>query len=378
MVLFWVAVAALFHTYVVYPMLLLPALARAFGRPVRKDEEALPTVAFVVPVRNEEAVIEAKLRCIFNLDYPADRISVWVGSDCSTDRTHDIVNGFDDPRVHLWIAPERGGKTGVLNRLVPLVAAEIVVFTDANTMHEPDSLRNLVAAFADPDVGGVAGHIEHTIRDSEQLEERLYRSFESRQKCNEALLHSTISAYGGFYAIRRDLFEPIPPNAYSNDDVLIPMNIVRRGYRMWFEESAVSHEDATEDIRQEFQRRVRIGAGNYQSLVWLARFLNPFGGWPAFCYVSHKALRWLVPLLAVVAFAACAVVCFSAWHPLYCLVFGLMLAFVLTAVSAMVVPARLTSSMFYFVAMNFALLGGFARFARGIRSAVWERTDRQT
>jgi len=375
-VLFWVPVAALIHTYLVYP-LLLPMLARVFGHAVDREEDSSPTVAFIVPVRNEEAVIETKLRNILSLEYPADKLSIYVGSDCSTDRTHDIVNAFGDPRVRLWIAPDRGGKTGVLNRLTPMVEADIVVFTDANTMHEPDSLRKMVAAFSDPRVGGVAGHIEHELRDADQVEERLYRSFESRQKRYEAMLHSTISAYGGFYAIRTKLFEPIPPNAYSNDDVLIPMSIIRRGYRMWFEDGAMSREDATEDLRQEFRRRVRIGAGNFQSLVWLVGFLNPLRGWPAFCYVSHKVFRWLTPLLAATALLGCAVLCLSTMHPFYCTVFGLSLAFVAAAVSALVLPLRTTSLMYYFLAMNFALLGGFVRYVRGIRSAVWDRTDRR-
>ncbi|MBD3239115.1 MAG: glycosyltransferase [Chitinivibrionales bacterium] len=374
--LFWASMGALLHSYVVYP-LVLPMLARLFGKPVRRDPTYVPSVAFIVPVYNEESVIKAKLENILRLDYPAESLSVWIGSDCSNDKTHEIVRLFPDPRVHLWIAPERGGKTGVLNNLTPMVKADILVFTDANTMHRPDSLRKLVAPFADPVVGGVAAHIDHAVRDSEQREERFYRSFESRQKEYESRLHSTISAFGGYYAVRATLFRPIPPNAYSNDDVLIPMNVVRRRRRVWFEPSATAFEDTTEALGAEVKRRVRIGAGNFQSLVWLADFLNPLRGWPWFCFVSHKALRWTSPLLVLVALLSCAALCALSAAPLYCLLLGLGLAFIVAGLSSRIVPTKTTGYMLYFLAMNAALLLGFLRFARGIRSAAWERTERQ-
>lgn len=374
--LFWISVGALLHSYVVYP-LLLPVLARLFGKPVRRDPTYLPSVAFIVPVYNEERVIEAKLRNILGLDYPPDQISVWVGSDCSTDGTHELVSQFSDPRVQLWVAPQRGGKTGVLNGLAPTITADILVFTDANTMHRPDSLRSLVAPFADPVVGAVAAHIDHAVRDTEQREERIYRSFESRQKSYESLLHSTISAFGGYYAVRSTLFRPIPPNSYSNDDVLIPMNVVRRRRRVWFEPTATAYEDTTEALGAEVKRRVRIGAGNFQSLVWLADFLNPLRGWPWFCFVSHKALRWTSPLLVLTALLCCTALCALTAAPLYCLLLGLGLAFIVGGLSSRLVPTKATGYMLYFLAMNAALFLGFLRFARGIRSAAWDRTERQ-
>lgn len=374
-VIFWGCVAALVHSYVVYP-LTLPLLVKLFGRPVRRDITWHPTVAFIVPVFNEEDVIEGKLANILSLDYPADLLTIWVGSDCSSDKTNEIVRAFPSPRVHLWVGSERMGKTGVLNRLAPTIDADILVFTDANTMHRPDSVKQLIAPFADPLVGAVAGHIDHAVRQSDQREERLYRSFESRQKRLESMLHSTISAFGGFYAVRKSLFRPIPDNAYSNDDVIIPMNVVRRHRRVWFEPSASSYEDSTEDLSMEFRRRVRIGAGNYQSLVWLFDFLNPLRGWPWYCYVSHKAIRWLSPLIIVVAAVACAVVCTATQSYLYCGMFGFGLAVVVAGLSSLLVPLRPTTYLYYFLAMNAALLAGLGRYLRGIRSAAWDRTQR--
>jgi len=373
----WVSLLLVAHTYLLYPVL-LKLLVRAFGRPVRSDPSYTPTVAFLVPAYNEERVILAKLRNVFGLDYPPERVSVWVGSDRSTDATNGIVREFSkhDRRVQLWVSPRRCGKTGILNELAPRIDAEVIVFTDANTMHEPDSLRRMVCSFADPAVGAVAGQINHAVRTTHMREERLYRSFEVDQKRNEALFHSVIGAFGGFYAIRSRLFRPIPPNAYSNDDVLIPMSIVRQGYRVWYEPQAVSTEESTEDLRQEFRRRLRIGAGNYQSLAWLADFLVPLRGRVWFCYFSHKVLRWLSPALLLLAFAALVMLTVLTGLPVYQFATGVVLGGLVAAAASPLAPLPLFTHLFYFLVMNAALLIGLGRFLTGIRSAAWNRTAR--
>ena len=124
-ILFWSSLFFTVYSYVVYP-LLLSLFARIFARPVATDDAFCPSVAVLVPVFNEESVIRAKINNILALDYPPDRLSIWVGSDCSTDATHDIVRGFPDSRIHLWIAPRRGGKTEVLNQLAPMVKADVI------------------------------------------------------------------------------------------------------------------------------------------------------------------------------------------------------------------------------------------------------------
>jgi poly-beta-1,6-N-acetyl-D-glucosamine synthase len=362
------------YSYFIYPGI-LPALARLFGRPIKKGDGHFPRVAVVVPVYNEEKVIRMKIANLLALDYPADRFDIWIGSDCSTDDTHDIVRGYENDRIHLWIAPRRGGKTEVINHLVPLIETEVVFFTDANTMHRPESLRELVRAFADESVGGVAGSIQHRA-DNRETEERLYRSFESKQKFHESLLHSSISAFGGFYSIRKSLFKPLHFNAYSNDDVLIPMNIIRQGYRVVFEPGALSEEDMTESIPQEFKRRIRIGAGNFQAFFWLIDFLNPGRGWPCFCYFSHKVTRWFSPFLLAIAFLSSGWLWFltSATGFLFVPVAGLL--FILTGLSFLIVPLRLTRPAFYFLSMNTALVFGLLRYCKGIQSAAWVRTER--
>jgi cellulose synthase/poly-beta-1,6-N-acetylglucosamine synthase-like glycosyltransferase len=377
-IVFWVSVAAIVYSYVGY-LVIVGVLARLFGRPWSRSDASLPTVAFVVPVYNEELVIENKLRNILALDYPGDKLTIWVGSDCSTDRTHELVQRSGDARVHLWVAPVRGGKTQVINLLTPTIqGAEVVVLTDANTRHDVGSVRALVRSFADPRVGAVAGQIEHAATGSDASEERMYRGFESRLKEAEALLHSCTSAYGGFYAIRRELFRPIPANAYSNDDVLIPAGIVRQGSRVVFDHEAVSREELAGDPRKEFSRRVRIGAGNFQALGWMLDFVNPLRGWPAFCFASHKLMRWISPLVLLTAFFSGAALYVRGWTPvaLYGGVFWIGVVTLALTALATVVPVRPLLGVRYFVAMNVALLFGLARYAGGIHSAAWSPTDR--
>jgi cellulose synthase/poly-beta-1,6-N-acetylglucosamine synthase-like glycosyltransferase len=371
---FWTSLALVVYSYLVYPVILSLA-ARIFGRSVRTDEAYRPSIAVLVPVYNEEKVIRAKLENITALRYPSDRLEIWIGSDCSTDTTHDIVQGFPDNRVHLWIAPARGGKTEVLNHMIPLVRADILVFTDANTMHHPDGVEKLVRSFADPAVGGVAGLIKHQSRKKE-LAEVLYRSFESNQKFLESRLHSSISAFGGFYSIRRKLFKPLPYNAYSNDDVLIPMNVIRQKYRIVFDPEAVSEEDMTESIAHEFTRRIRIGAGNFQAFFWLLDFLNPLRGWPWFCFFSHKVTRWFSPFLIGTAFLCGAALGLGDCRSMYG-AFSLGCV-ALTAIGLLyrVIPLRVLRPPYYFMLMNAALALGFFRFCAGIQSAAWSRTER--
>lgn len=372
---FWISIGLVAYSYLIYPPL-ISICAHLFGLAITKDKAIRPSVAFLVPVYNEEKVLRKKIENILSLNYPSDKLSIWLGSDSSTDGTHTIVKEFTDPRIHLWIAPTRGGKTQVLNQMAPIVPAEILVFTDANTMHAQESLKYLVASFADNKVGCVAGHINHLDPGSEVSGEVTYRSFESNQKRAEGRLASTISAYGGFYGIRRELFKPIPFNAYSNDDVLIPMNVLRQGFRVVFESRAISQEDTTNNRSVEFRRRIRIGAGNFQAFFWLLDFLNPLKGWVWLSYCSHKAIRWFSPILLLLAACACIALIITRSGLIYDVLGLCATLFVCIGISHTIIPLRLTKAIFYFLSMNTAFCLGLIRYCKGIKSAAWSTTQR--
>ncbi|MBN1577896.1 MAG: hypothetical protein JW913_15155, partial [Chitinispirillaceae bacterium] len=204
----------------------------------------------------------------------------------------------------------------------------------------------------------------------------IYRAFESKQKFYEGTLHSTISAFGGFYAIRKSAFRPIPANSYSNDDVLIPMNVIRQGLRMIFEPEAISEEEMTGNVKSEFDRRIRIGAGNFQAFFWLLDFINPSRGWPSFCLVSHKFSRWFSPLFLLAAMVSCGVLFFKSDIDLYRMLFASGMMIAMTGILHKFIPLRITRHVFYFLVMNTALVLGFFRFLSGIKSAAWSRTER--
>lgn len=376
-VVFWCSVFELAYSYLIYPVLLW-FLAWRFGRPSRPAPDFEPAVGVVIAVYNEEKVIAEKLRSIFAVDYPPEKLSVWIGSDCSTDRTEEIVRNFGDPRVHLWVAPERSGKAGVLNQLVPLVEAGIMVLTDADIMFEKDCIRELAGHFSDPVVGGVGGLTKHRFaHENAADEESLYRRFEARQKTWESRLHSTISAFGPFYAIRKELFVPFHRHTYSNDDVLMPMNIIRQGYRMHFDENAISYEPHNKSVGIEFKRRIRIGAGNFQAFFWLLDFLNPLKGWPWFCYVSHKVSRWFSPLFLLTAILSCGLLAKYDTALVYKMLFVTGGILLVPSLFFKRIPLPIMRHVFYFLAMNLALGLGFIKFLGGIRTAAWVRTERQ-
>ncbi len=373
--LYFISLFLIVYSYIIYPVIL--RLFSAFwGKDVRFDRNYFPEVCVFIPAFNEENVIEQKILNVLSIDYPADRISVVVASDKSNDNTEAIVKGFDDERVKLWVAPKRMGKTGLINRVVPGLHSELVLMTDANTMHNKDSLRRMTGYFTSPEIGGVAGRIVHTFRNHKEDAESIYRSLEVFLKQNEAKLHSTISAFGGFYLIRQVCFRKIPYNSYSNDDVLVPMNIIRQRKRVLFEQSAVSSEDTTADIKEEYERRVRIGTGNFQSFSWLYDFLNPLRGWPAFCYVSHKVMRWFSPFFILLFIIMQTILMLSVDSVFFTGTGVIVLIFLFFILLFWVTRIRLFRPFYYFAMMNIAIIHGFFKFLDGVKSAYWDRTER--
>ena len=370
--IFWLSLSTLLYIYVGYPALVW-ALARLFGRePQRRD--STPTVSLLIPAYNEEAHIELKLRNSVALDYPKDRLEIVVASDGSTDRTNAIVESFRARGVTLLAMRGNLGKSAMLSRTVPLLRGEIVVFSDASSMLEPDALRQLVRNFADPGVGCVSGL--YRLKGSNDLRsegEGLYWTYETFIKRQESRLHSILGAHGAFYGIRRALFQHLHESAI-NDDYLIPMRIVEQGFRAVYEPRAVSWEQELASVEGEFARRRRIAAGNCQQIVELRRLLHPVHGWVALCFFSHKVLRTLAPLFMVTLLVA------SAWlpQPWVWIALGLQTTFYASAFvgyqcqrRGRVVPWL--SAPLYFCLGNLAMLAGLLKFCFHRHQLSWER-----
>lgn len=380
--IFWIASLLLLHTYFFYPVILfLLERARRWAESVGFDnplpnESALPSVTLVVSAYNEAGCIEEKIRNSLSIDYPADKLQILIGSDGSTDGTDEVIRRFEGERVRLWRG-ERAGKASVLNACIPNASGEIVVLSDANTMIDPQALKSLVRHFQDPEVGVVCGKLKLYNRASRDYEESLYWRYESWLKLYEGRHGAVMGANGGLYAIRRRLFTALPANTII-DDFVIAIRLMEQGFKVTYDSEAIAYEETTEDYQKEFKRRVRIAAGNFQSLAMVPEMLLPSAGFRAFAFWSHKLLRWCAPWLMAAAFVSNL---FLLGEPLYRLIFVGQAMFYALALGGKAKVfrgqlRRIASVAYYFVTMNFALAVGLWKYVRGQQGAAWDRTAR--
>ncbi len=368
----------MFHAYVLYPFTLRLFRRRFVFSPIIPPVQ-WPTVAILIPAYNEEAVIGAKIQNSLALDYDGGKVEILIGSDGSTDRTNEIVSSFTDPRIRLIQLPGRSGKTGVLNRLVEECTAEILVITDANVRLAGDSLRNLIRHFADEKVGCVCGgkYIEIPEGAAAVAAERLYGNMENSLRTRESEVGGMSGALGSLMAFRRSLYRPFPQGS-TNDDTVPAIWAVLAGGRQVFDPDARAFEESGHSIGEEFRRRIRIGAGNFQTLFRYKEILSPRFGIAAYTYFSHKVLRWVFPFLMIAAFALNLPLL---KEPFYIGLFYLQVVFYcLAALGFLLDRLKLTlpviTTIYHFVALNIALFQGFWVFRSGIRSSTWDRTER--
>lgn len=287
--LFWAASLTIGYTYLGYPIVLL---LRAWLWPKRRRPgEACPSVSFLVAAYNEEDHITAKIDNTLALDYPRDRLEIVVVSDGSTDRTNELVARYAERDVRLLALP-RSGKAEALNQAVAHVRGDVLVFSDANSIYDRQTVRRLVAAFVDPEIGGVAGN-QRYLRGNSGSGERWYWNADRWLKQMESSAGNTIAATGAIYAIRRSLFRPI--SAGVNDDFVTSTGVIQQGYRLIFAPDAVAWEPVSPSIRAEFQRKVRLMSRALRSELTMRGLLNPFRyGFYAVQLASHKTLRRLL------------------------------------------------------------------------------------
>jgi len=311
-----------------------------------------------------------------DLDYPEDKLEVLIGSDGSSDRTAAIARTSTHCNIAVTEFSERRGKPAVLNDLVAMANGEILVFSDANTMYEPHAIRRLVRHFADPLVGGVCGHLALLPRRAgAAAHEGLYWRYENWLKSLESRAGSVVGANGAIYAIRRSGYQPLPLARLVPDDFLIPIRVLEQGYRFIYEPDAVATELTSTTAKGEFLRKARIGASDFNVLPELLPLLNPRSGLIAFMLLSHKVIRWLVPILALVALAT------NLWllrWPLMRLALAIQVCFYLVAAIGFVservgLNVGLLTVPCYLVSANTALLSGLWRSLSGSQPATWQR-----
>jgi biofilm PGA synthesis N-glycosyltransferase PgaC len=336
--LFWVSALAVAYVYAGYPAL-LAIWARSAGRPVRRrpsyDSRSWPAVSVIIAAHNEGARLSGRIANLLNQSYPGP-LEIVVVSDGSTDGTAAAVARFEQTVRFLEVP--HAGKPLALNAGVAAASGSILVFADARQRFSPDAILHLVSNFDDPEVGGVTGELildcEHDDPPLRQAQSRadstigegvsLYWKYEKWLRRHESLIRSTLGATGAIYALRRELWQPLPASTLL-DDVLAPMRAVLDGSRIVFDERARAFDRASPDGPAESRRKIRTLAGNYQIVALEPRLLIPFANPVWLQYLSHKVGRLLVPWALLCAFIASAALASESWF--YTVVLGLQLAF---------------------------------------------------
>jgi hypothetical protein len=302
---FWFCVAVIAYTHFGYPLAVW-LLSVQRRRPDAAAPVEWPSVSLIVAAHNEESVLTDKLDNSLSLNYPAAKLEIIVASDGSTDGTDRIAASYGRRGVKLVRLEEHRGKTSVQNLAVEAASGDILVFSDANAMYEPEAIRLLVRHFVRDDVGCVEGRrVDYAVGSSAAAGcELAYRDWESRIKEWESRSFSCTGATGPIYAVRRSLYIPLAPEMIS--DFMEPMLIMaRHGKRHIYEPAAMSRETVHDDIDAEFRRKVRIMTRCLNGLKMAPEVVNPFQhGLFALQVISHRLLRWLAPVFACVALAA--------------------------------------------------------------------------
>jgi biofilm PGA synthesis N-glycosyltransferase PgaC len=375
---FWAAAAVIAYAYAGYPVLLW---VRSWWspRPVMRGT-ATPTVSAVMVVRNEQAAIGRKLCNLLTLDYPAEQLEVVVVSDGSNDGTAAMLAEFEKnefakngTRVRTLVKQESRGKAAGLNDAIGMARGEVLLFTDARQEIEPGALRLLIENFGDPEVGAASGELMLGDPASGETGKGmgLYWRIEKKIRELESASGSVAGATGAIYCARQELLDRLPEGTIL-DDVLLPMQVVRRGSRVIFDSRARAWDSPDLGSSREFARKVRTLSGNYQ-LLQLAPWLLSSGNAIRFEFISHKLLRLVVPF----ALLALLVASLFLTAPFYRVALFAQLAFYalsLVALGGMKIGplSRIADPARTFVVLNSAAMVAFVNFVTG-RKAVWIR-----
>ena len=377
---FWVSGIILFYVYFGYPILILflskltPTHYVKFSEDELKDAFLLPTISVFIPAYNEDHVIEKKIRNTLELDYPKDKIEIVVASDGSDDKTVEIAELYSD-KIRLIAYDVREGKTGLINKTIPKLKGEIIVFSDASAMLAVNALKKLISPFKDPNIGSVSGL--YILRDASSTSraegEGFYWHYETFLKSNESTFYSILGAHGALYALRKSLFQTLPARAI-NDDYILPMYGVQQKKRAVYEPGAVAVEEGTTSVGGEMKRRIRISFGNFQQLFLLRKLLNPFRGRIAFEFLSHKFLRSFSFLFMIALFIAnifIPILGFRIFLLLQILFYVLGLGGIVFFKNK-IMPVLLTVP-FYLIIINYAAFIGLFKYLFRMQKVTWER-----
>lgn len=388
--IFWILVFLVFYTYAGYGLVTwiwirLRAFLSNSKKEVSENSFELPTLALIIAAYNEEQILAGKINNSLALDYPEDKIRILVVTDGSTDRSSQIVKDFPSV-IHLH-QPDRRGKVAAINRAVNAAGdVDILVFSDANTMLNKEALLRLVYHYKNPMTGGVSG--EKKVIDLEGSTvrgESFYWRYESGLKKLDASFYTLVGAAGELFSIRRLLYEAVPEEVIL-DDFYISLKVCEKGYQVKYEPTAFAMEKPSLTMHDEAERKTRISAGAFQSMIIFAHLMNPFSyGKLSFQYLSRRVFRWVIcPLALPLIFFLNIFLYITNVYPekLYGLVLCLQLIFYVLATLGWIFAGKKAGKNkvihipYYFLFMNLSVWLGFFRFIKGGQSAIWTKVNR--
>ncbi len=376
--LFWLSAALILYTHIAYPLVLsaLVSLRRradmsSQGRligPSAGGFDELPAVSLIVPAYDEEEVIAAKVADALALDYPRERLQVIVASDGSTDATVERARAAGADLV-LDLLP--GGKVAALNAAAEQATGELLAFSDANSAWAPDALRRLAAPFADPAVGYVCGQVRFVDEGGDNLEGAYWR-YEMAVRERESALAGITAGNGAIYAVRRDAYLPLAPS--GSHDLSFPFLLAKRGRRSLYAPAARAEEKMVPTLEGEFARKRRMMVGLWD-IVAGEGMLSPRGYSPLFAFeiASHRLLRYLSPLLHLVALLSNLLLLGHGW--VYAVTLALQLALLAAALLGRWLPLGPLRIARYYVMTTASIAAGLWDRARHGAPGRWEKAE---
>lgn len=371
--------AIVIYVYLGYFALVI-VLGQFINRKVYK-RDIQPSVALMIAAYNEEAGIAKKIENSLALDYPKEKLRIIVVSDGSSDRTDDIVRSYTQAGVELIRVEGRVGKTEARNVAIKMINSEIVLFSDATTEYQADIIKKMIRNFADPTVGMVTGHlIYRNDKNSPMgLGQKTFWKYESVIKDAQTKLGTLTGSVGCATAFRRDLYSPLPPNII--EDFTEPLMFVIKGKRVVYESEAICYELPTPKSQNEWKMRVRVVRGGMSGMLYAKKILNPFR-YPAasFQLISHKILRWLVPIFGIGILASTIGAIVTEPNSVIIVLAVLQVIFYVCAGLAYLfekrkVKIKILSIPLYFIVLNAASLVALFKTITTQLEATWE-TDR--
>lgn len=374
-VFLWLCIAFIFYAYLGYP-LVLKLFTFFRSRSVSKGP-FVPNVSLIITAYNEEKKIEAKIKNALEQNYPKEKLEVIVASDCSSDKTDQIVLAYQSNRVRLVRAPERKGKENAQRHAVESASGEILVFSDVATILDPDGVKSIVENFNDPTVGCVSSVDCYIDANGQASGEGVYLKYEMLLRDLESRLNSVVGLTGAFFAARREVCRNWATDLQSDFNTVL--NSVRLGFRAVSDPESVGYYRAIRDERKEFERKVRTVVRGISVFMRSLPILNPFRyglfSWQLF---SHKLCRWLVPFAMIAVFISNAVLMSSSDFYLY--LFILQCGFYAIGLGGLWINLRLVESVSkipsFFLLANVSILNAWYRYARGERMVTWSPSER--